>query len=351
MSHSTVLTKKQQLRSGHLPRRNRGRQSPEANARYWAEVEQFAEVIVQIASCLEFRPSARGWCYILEGKHYLTKGEFEAAFSLINDCRKRGILPLDICCEDDKRQFSCLEDISEDSPRDFAQAYVDGLLSVPRLYFPISFWEDQDYFLQMVTEKIDLRELFAPVCKRFRVPIVNAGGWSDINSRANMMQRFAQWEARGKTCVLLYCGDFDPGGVLMSESLFNGMAELRHAVNWDPSNVIIDRFGLNREFIEEHGLSWIDNLITGSNKDLANPQHGDHAKPYVQNWLRDVGVRKVEANALVVDPDAGRRLCEAAITKYVPPSAPEEYESRLELPQRKVRQAIRDLLREGNTDD
>ena len=92
-----------------------GGRHPRPAARYWAAVEQFATVIMEIASGLDFKPSSRGWCYILEGMHYLTKADFDACFRLINDCRKRGILPLDIACEDDKRQFENLEDISDDS--------------------------------------------------------------------------------------------------------------------------------------------------------------------------------------------------------------------------------------------
>jgi hypothetical protein len=38
---------------GKLPRRSRGRQTPKAAARYWAAVDQFAEVIKEIASGLE----------------------------------------------------------------------------------------------------------------------------------------------------------------------------------------------------------------------------------------------------------------------------------------------------------
>jgi hypothetical protein len=274
----------------------------------------------------------------------LTKAEFDTCFRLINDCRKRGILPLDIASEDDKRQFENLEDIADESPEEFAAAYVRGLAGVPDRYAPFSFWEDQSYYLQMLTEKIDLKELFKAVCARFHIPIANAGGWGDLHVRANMMQRFKFWEAKGKTVVLLYCGDFDPGGLLMSDTLMSNMTEMQSAVDWDPSKVIIDRFGLNQDFIEAHRLSWIDNLITGSGKSLDDPRHPDHNKPYVQDWLHNIGVRKVEANALVVNPEAGRQLCLDAITKYVDPRAPAKYESGLELARENVREALREMV-------
>ena len=71
----------------------------------------------------------------------------------------------------------------------------------------------------MTVEKVDLLSLFEPVCKRYRIQITNVSGWSDLNSRAAIMRRFAHWEARGKKCVLLHCGDHDPGGLHISDFL------------------------------------------------------------------------------------------------------------------------------------
>ena len=179
----------------------------------------------------------------------------------------------------------------------------------------MSFWDDQDYYLQMLVEKIDLRSLFSRICDSYHVPLANSGGWADINGRAAMMRRFAEWEARGKRCVLLYCGDHDPGGLNISGFLRSNLADLSGAVGWSPDNLIIDRFGLNFDFIEAQGLTWIDNLETGAGGRLDDPRHPDHDKAYVQDYLRRFGVRKVEANALVARP-AGR-------SGAVPPSNPQ----------------------------
>ena len=61
-----------------LPRRGRGRQSAEIQARYEAELEGFCDAVLEIQSTLDFQVSARGWSYILE-EHGLSKGEFDAA--------------------------------------------------------------------------------------------------------------------------------------------------------------------------------------------------------------------------------------------------------------------------------
>ena len=123
-----------------------------------------------------------------------------------------------------------------------------------------------------------------------------------------MMERFAEWEADGKQCVLLYCGDHDPGGLHISDFLRANLQDLEKSVGWSPRNLIIDRFGLDFDFTEANGLTWIDNLETSSGRSLADPKHPDHKKPYVQSYLKRFGERKVEANALVARPEAGHEL-------------------------------------------
>jgi hypothetical protein len=305
---------------------------------------------------LDFAPSSRGWCYSLE-EHGLAKGDFDTAENLINECRKNGMLPLDICGEDDKRSFENIESVDWTSVESEAQWIVDSIRRRPAYYTPISFWDDQPYYVQMLVEKIDIRRLFAPVCAPFKVPIANAGGWSDLNGRADMMRRFKAWEGKGKQCVLLYCGNFDPGGLWISDFLRSNLADLSAAVGWSPDNLIIDRFGLDFDFIQAHGLTWIDNLITGTGKDLADTKHNDHFKPYVQEYLsryctKDAGGRwigrKVESNALLAPRlvAVGKGLCRQAILKYLPEDAPSEYLERLEPLRDQVRVEVLRLLEE-----
>ena len=121
--------------------------------------------------------------------------------------------------------------------------------------------------------------------------------------------------------MLLYCGDHDPGGLQISGQLRSNLAELSGAVGWSPERLKIDRFGLNKTFIEKQELTWIDNLRTAKKKppnDLADPKHPDHQKAYVQDYLRQFGPRKCEANALVTRQAAARQLCLDAITRYLP---------------------------------
>jgi hypothetical protein len=301
-----------------LPKRRRGRPTTRAAAAYEKKLRAWCEGIKKIASSseLDFAVSSRGWCYVLE-EYGLFKDDFDTAQTLINDCRKSGYLPLDICCEDERRSAEHLEELDSSDPQDRAAEIIDYVNSAEESYFPFSFWNEQDTYLEMVVEKVDLRSLFSSVCEPFHIALTNGGGWSDLHSRAAMMQRFAYWEMQGKEIILLYCGDHDPGGLHISNFIKKNLEDMADCVGWSPDNLKIDRFGLDKDFIKRHNLTWITNLRTAKGEyPLDDRRHRDHYKDYVQNYIKEHGARKVEATALVKRPNAGRALCRQAILKY-----------------------------------
>ncbi len=331
-----------------FPRRGRGCSGPAAHAIYREQRKAFCDAILQIRSTLDFDVGSRGWAYIMEGRNVITKFEMDICQGIVNDCRKTGELPLDICLADEARAFENRVDIDDTTPAEEASDAMDRLLSAQRHYNPISFWDYQRCYVQMLVEKSDLRSLFSGVCKELHVPIANAKGWGDLNMRAAMMERFKFWESKGRRCILLYCGDFDPGGLLISDSLRSNIQDMAGAVGWDPENLDIERFGLNYDFIVENNLTWIDNLATSKGKyPLDDPRHNDHLQPYVQDYIAQYGVRKVEANVLVTKPEAGRALCRAAIEKYLSKDRIKKYRADLQSARAEVREEIRRLIAEG----
>jgi hypothetical protein len=328
-----------------FPRQRRGRPTATTAEVYQQALKAFCIAIREIASRLDFKVSSRGWCYILE-EHGLGKGDFDAAQRLINDCRKTGLLPIGICAEDQSRLPTVWEEVTDEDPDDYADDWIRTLEEAHESYTPIWFWDYQGYYVEMLVEKIDLKTLFSLVCGEFKVQITNARGWSDINSRAAMMRRFKHWEGKGKICVLLYGGDHDPAGLSISDYLMALFEEMKDhpEIDWDPSRLIIHRFGLNGDFIDANNLTWIDGLETSSGEDLADRTHKDHFKPYVQSYIQRFGARKVEANALVVRPVEGRQLCRDAILEYVDEDGIDAYEAALEEEREKARRAIAERM-------
>jgi hypothetical protein len=260
-----------------LPRRPRGHQSLASAAKYEEEIVAFCARILQIDSALDFKVSSRGWAYLLEGDGVITKGDFDAAQRLVNDCRKSGNLPLNICLEDDRRSGDGVENLDGDINEE-VDAILGYLDHAHLHYTPISFWDPLDTYVEMAVEKGDLKSLFAPVCDEFNMVITNVAGWADLHCRAAMMRRFAEHEAAGRKVVLLYCGDHDPGGLNISNALRENLNDMAGAVGWRPDNLIIDRFGLNFDFIQANGLTWIDNLETSTGRRLDDPKHHRRAR-------------------------------------------------------------------------
>jgi hypothetical protein len=145
----------------------------------------------------------------------------------------------------------------------------------------------------------------------------------------------------GRKCILLLCGDHDPGGLHITDKMCKNLEDLAGAVGWSPANLIIIRFGLNADFINENGLTWIDNLETSSGKRLDDENHTDHDKAYVQDYITEFGVHKCEANALVVKPEVGRQLCRDAILEHIPADVVERYERKLDRLREQLRLALR----------
>lgn len=313
-----------------LPTVKRGRRSAQAEARYQAELTEFAQQIELLTRRIGRRVAMRGLCYLLE-EHGLRKGDFGKAQDRINRLRKDGRLPLDIVLEDDAREVHGL-----DAPWDFRQtaeefaaicyrvaqnrietAVEQGRQTVES-FRPIPWHEGLEYACFVLVEKIDLVSLFMPTCRDYRVPIANQRGWADLHLKAKIARYFSQAEERGQTPVLLYCGDHDPAGLLISDTMRANLADMAGATGWHPDNLIVDRFGLNYDFIVENRLSWIDGLETSSGSDLGDPGHRLANSNHVRQYIEQYGRRKVEANALVVRPKAAYELIQSTITKYIP---------------------------------
>jgi hypothetical protein len=129
-----------------LPETKPGRRSAEDQANYERDVIAFCQGILQIKSRIEFEPSTRGWCHVCE-EHGLDKGDFDRAEALITRCRKLGLLPLDIVCEDIARTSSPHEPFHNCGPEEFIRQCVTAAREYADTYQPEDFWATQDVYL------------------------------------------------------------------------------------------------------------------------------------------------------------------------------------------------------------
>ena len=331
-----------------LPRRGRNREE---------EMIRFAVKLKEIGRGIGFKISPRGWCYQLEGFRLINKDQFDRVENAINECREKGYLPIDFVAEEEGRKFSGVETPEDESPIQYMRKFLNAALRCESWYTP-DWWDGEEYYIQMLVEKIDIKTLFKPICEEYHIPIATSKGWSSMLQRGEYARRFKDAEDKDLKCVLLYCGDHDPDGLRISEFIRSNLDDLKEIVwedgtdGYDPEDLIIKRFGLNYDFIVSNSLTWIDNLITGSGKNLASPTHPNYLMIYVQDYLRDIGERKCEANALVVRPEEGRQLCREAVEGYLGPDALGRFREKRVAVERRVadfreRTGLRDAINEA----
>ncbi len=298
---------------------------------YQEGLKKFAEGMIELDNQMKHKVSARGWCYLLEGMNLITKDQFNYCEKIINKCRKRGYIPINFTAIDKKREFINVERLTAYTvnPINYINGYLKLIRNIHENKNDVAFWESQEYYIQMAVEKVDILTLFKPICKKYHIPIANMVGWSDMNSRAELVRRFKEAEEQlGLKPILLYYGDYDPAGILIADFLKKNLDALKFATLWNTENLIVERFGLTIDFINENNLTWIDNLITSGKRNLGM-LYSKHIKgekdkkgrnllfSYEIEYIEKNGVRKCEANAILPIADIAEAFCEAKILEYL----------------------------------
>lgn len=288
-------------------------------------LKQFAEDLIKIDNTLNFSISSRGWGYLLENKRLINKDQIDKVEDYVVAARKNGFLPLDFTPEDVSRKVLHNHFHPDYSIQDLTAHRLKQVKKMYDNYHP-EWHKYQNYYVQILVEKVDLLGVFSSVADKYHTPLINGKGQPDINTRAQIGVRFKDAEKKGLIPILLYFGDLDPAGLVIVNGLHDNIDDLKDSHfrdgsgGYDPKNLIIDHFGLHKDQVDEYGFVWIDNLITSTKKkinDLADPRHNDHKKFYVQNYIKRYGVHKCEANALVTNIPLGEKLVTDALNKYL----------------------------------
>lgn len=321
--------------------------------------QAMGEAIERLSSETGYKFGPRGWAYYAEGLGLITKGEFARFEKLLTDMRKEGELDPDVIEPDGSRMATEVDDFeaSDDSPEDHAQYAVDEigqrLKDWASIYSATGYWDGLDYYVEMIVEKKDLVQIFRSTADRYRVRITNGKGDTDIHTRLAMLKRFRDHTEAGRQCVLLAIGDHDPKGLHIVEGLHRTIMSCANikGLYWPDPDFEVVNIGLTEQQVFDLDLMRIGNLETGGGRDLSDPGHPDHLKPYVQDYIARYGVWKCEANALVGHPRKAEGLLETAINRFIPASHPDDVRGRNEPGQAAVREEIARLMQGWTFED
>jgi len=334
-------------------KRKRGGQGKKAKEKYKESLRVFAENMKEIQKGLDFHMGSRGWCYAME-PFGLKKSDFDFGQECINECRRRGFLKLGFILEDESHIVEQQPDLIE-SVEDFVEGQYnmwqnagDYYTESWQLYDGISFWKGKNYYIQLLVEKVDLKSLFARICKQYKIPIANLHGSGSIEQKAVMAYNFQYHENEGRQPILFACGDFDPPGLEIRAVLKDWFVKYIGFTGWDPQNLIVDPIGLTYRFIQKNNLTWIDNLESSGEKDLDDPtgKVWKDNRFNIQKYVAKYGVKKCESNAIVVVPKLGRKMLQDAIDKWLGKDVYKDYLSDLKTGRSRTKELIEEKLEE-----
>lgn len=147
-------------------------------------------------------------------------------------------------------------------------------------------WENQPIYAEIFIEKKALQMMFEKTARDNDIALGAVKGYPSLTFLYEAAQRFIEMNERGKSCVILYFGDYDPSGEDIPRSI-------EENINRMGGNVEVRRFAL----FEHQVIEW--NLPPAPTKDTDSR---------TANWD---GLGQVELDA--VDRDVLQNLCQEAI--------------------------------------
>lgn len=140
--------------------------------------------------------------------------------------------------------WSAIEDRTRipDLPNTFED--TEHLIDVACRSYQLDRWEEQEYYIELWTEKDAISSVITPITKKYQVPVSVNRGYSSASSMYESAQRFLEQQDE-KTKILLYLGDHDPSGLDMDRDIQERLKEFG-------VDVEVIRIGLTQEQIKEY---------------------------------------------------------------------------------------------------
>jgi len=160
--------------------------------------------------------------------------------------------------------------------------------------FRLPRWEDQDYYVEVWTEKDALTSILEPITREYHVPLIVNRGYSSASAMYRAGKRFLNKCYDDKVTVILYLGDHDPSGLDMDRDIEDRMCE------FGADNTRVERIGLTMEQVEEYNPP---------------PNYAKMTDPRADDYMAEHGEFSWEVDAL--RPNVLDQLLRDAIEEYI----------------------------------
>lgn len=238
----------------------------------------------------------------------MAKIETNRVSRLLTEARERGFIPWEWIV-DETRELERIP--SWRDPAHFAKSVIQQ--------YRRDFWDQQSLRVEVWSEKGTVRGVLAPVLNEFGVGFRVMHGYTS----ATMINNIAE-DDDGRMLVALYCGDYDPSGMCMSERDLPGRIE-----EYGGDHVVLRRIALVK--------SDLANLPSFPASDKG-PKDGKRGDSRYEWFVKNYGDRCWELDAM--DPNDLRARVEKEIKSYIEPTAWE----RCEVVNRAEQESLRHVL-------
>lgn len=106
-------------------------------------------------------------------------------------------------------------------------------------------WADQENYVEVWVEKDALSGVLSPVTTEYHVRLMVNRGYSSASAMHDAALRIRRAAENGKTCTIVYLGDFDPSG----EDMVRDIEDRLRTFGCD---VTVNKIGLTMEQIEQY---------------------------------------------------------------------------------------------------
>ena len=199
-------------------------------------IEKIVETANEIYNEMGMQITVRQLYYQLVSRGYIKNGKYNTLNPLLTNLREEGILDWRIFEDRSRVIFEPTTIEPDTNVKHLILNYVKTL-SVP----PVNKWHNQTNYLELWYEKDALSSYFQNIADKWKIITFATRGFNSTTNNKETIERFNNH--KNKKCVILYCGDCDPYGIQIYQTLLKKI-----------KNIEIKRIALTNEQIKKFNL-------------------------------------------------------------------------------------------------
>jgi len=110
---------------------------------------------------------------------------------------------------------------------------MSDFLSEMHNFYRRDFWHSQNVYIEIWVEKDALRSVFAPITRKYDVPLMVAKGYSSLTFLHEAAENIKHNQGKGKRVFIYQFGDHDPSGVNAGEKIREALSILCDGITYE----------------------------------------------------------------------------------------------------------------------